>query len=84
MSNRRDDGERTSLSMYVEFDNPYENKKEEVFVWIPSTVFCDAFRKWADNKLVTVDGTDSALFWLISDMKAFNTLENINEVIIIF
>jgi len=67
--------------MYIEYDNPYEDKKVEEDVYIPTTIFCEAFRKWADQKMVNVDSTDTGIFNFISDLKAFDTLEDDDDFI---
>lgn len=73
--------DRTDIMMYIEYENPYEQKKIEEDVYIPTEIFCEAFRKWSDSKMVGVDATDTSIVNFISDLDAWRQLEDDDDFI---
>jgi hypothetical protein len=71
--------DRVDAMMDVEFEN--DGKKETVSVWVPFETFMTAVRKYFDVRLVTVDGTDSAIWNSLVDCEAIEGLLDNDEIL---
>lgn len=69
---------RVSMLMEVTFKYGDEEFKEEV--WIPFPIFVEAVRKLFDSKLVSLDGTDNAIWNLLVDLDCLDTLEDNSDI----
>lgn len=69
---------RTDMFMEVTFK--YGDKEFEEDVYIPFPIFMEAFRRFCDGKLVTVDGTDNAVWNLLVDLDCLYELESNDDL----
>lgn len=65
--------------MDVEFET--NGHRESTSVWIPFEIFMSALREYFDRRLVTVDGTDSAVWNAMLGCGALDALLDSDEVI---
>ena len=72
-------GDRIDTMMDVEFEK--DGRKETVCVWVPFETFMSAVREYFDRRLVTVDGTDSAVWNALVDCGAVDALMDDDEVL---
>lgn len=58
-------------------DFEYNGYKDDYFFYdVPFDIFCDGIRKYFDDKLVTLDGTDNAIWNTMVELGE-DTLQNI-------
>lgn len=74
MSNRKNSNDRMDELIYVDFSSGNYQEKN-VSVWLPTEVFIQALREYFDDGLVTLDGTDTAIF------NRFGELELIDKIL---
>lgn len=67
--------DRTSIEMVVTFTYPGDEEKYTEFVDIPFPIVIEALRKYFDNNLVTLDGTDNAIWNTFVDLHLFDNIE---------
>lgn len=70
---------RIDAMMDVEFEK--DGRKDSVSVWIPFDTFMGAVRKYFDARLVTLDGTDSAVWNALVDCDAVGGLMDNDEIL---
>ena len=69
---------RVNMFMEVVFNYGDESFKEEVY--IPFPIFINAVRKFFSDGLVTLDGTDNAIWNLLVDLDCLDSLENNDKI----
>lgn len=71
--------DRIDAMMDVGFEDG--DRRESVSVWIPFETFIAAVRKYFDARLVTIDGTDSAIWNSLVDCEAVGNLMDNDEIL---
>ena len=69
---------RTNMFMEVTFKYGDEEFKEDVYV--PFPILMEALRKWADSNMVTLDGTDNAVWNLLVDLGCIDNIEDNGDI----
>ena len=67
---------KNRVDMFMEVTFEYNGEKFDTSVYIPFPICIEAFRRLCDNGLVTVDGTDNAIWNLLVDLGCLYELEN--------
>lgn len=69
--------DRLSMFLEVSFKYPGDDKEYDYDVYMPFPIFIEAFRKLAEGyNMVTVDGTDNAIWNFLVDLDCIDTLED--------
>lgn len=69
---------RVNMFMEVTFNYGDESFKEEVY--IPFPIFIEAVRKFFDSRMVTLDGTDNAIWNMLVDLDCLDSLEDNEDI----
>lgn len=68
--------DRTGMFMDVTFKYPGDEKEYSESVYIPFPIFMQAVRKYCEDSMVTLDGTDNAVWNLLVDFGCLDNLED--------
>lgn len=74
------DKDRIRMLMTVTFKYKDDNEEHEESVWIPYPIFMDAIRKYFESNMVTLDGTDTAIWNMLVELDCLDFLED-NETV---
>ena len=72
--------DRLSMFLEVTFKYPGDEQEYSEDVYLPFPIFIEAFRKWADSNMVTIDGTDNAVWNFLADLDCLDNLEDNEEL----
>ena len=71
---------KNRVDMFMEVTFKYGDQEFKTEVYIPYPIFVEAFRRYCDGHLVTVDGTDNAIWNLLVDLDCLYELESNEEI----
>ena len=71
---------KNRVSMFMEVTFKYGDKEFKEDVYIPFPIFIEAVRKLFGSNMVSLDGTDNAIWNILVDLECLDNLEN-NEYI---
>lgn len=66
--------DRVNMLIDVEFE--YEGHKEKESVWVPYPIYVEAIRKTFEDGLVSIDGTDNAIWNMFVELDMVDNFED--------
>ena len=71
---------RDRVRMFMEVTFKYGDEEFKEDVWIPYPIFIEAVRKFFDQNMVGIDGTDNAIWNLLVDLDCLDKLEDNEDI----
>lgn len=71
---------KNRVNMFMEVIFKYGDEEYREDVYIPFPIFIEAVRKYFDLHLVTLDGTDNAIWNMLVDLDCLDNLEDNEDI----
>lgn len=69
------------VRMFMDVTFKYGDKEFTTDVYIPFTIFIEAVRSYCESRMVTMDGTDTAIWNLLVDFNCLSELEDNSDIL---